>query len=307
MSVNTHIERFAMPPEAVPAIRGTAHSVTVTVTSSPLADEVTCELRSKRMSVEQMTDRARFWQEGATVHFEVNPTHSFPLGMNFTIEVTVPEGAEIGIKSSSGSVRLSGSFSDVLADAASGSIHLEGTYGDVQAQTTSGSIGVQSAGTLIAESTSGSIKIGQAGPTRAQTSSGSIKATEITGAFTFASVSGSVKVGSSTGDGAVETRSGSIQIGTVAGSVQVGATSGSVRIGSLFAGAVDAQTSSGSLTIAVAPGTAVLVDVEAGSGTVSSDLQGADPAAHQRTAQVKARTRSGSIRLLKATSEGNNL
>lgn len=302
MPPTSHIQRFALPVGSMATITGRARSVSVTVKTSNEVEEVVCELRSRRLSAEQMAERVTISQQESVIHFEVNPLRTSPLAMHFSIEFTVPVGAELDIQSSSGSISVFGTLGNVRAQASSGSVSLEGECLDAELRTTSGSIGVDRATQLFAESTSGSIRIGDGGPTKAHASSGSVNVRSVVGTYDIGSTSGSIKVGRVDGQGAINSVSGSIVVGSVSGGLKAEASSGSIRIASLFQGALTAQTRSGSVAIGVAPGTAVLVDAQAGSGVVHSDLQGTDPAAHERTAGIVAKTSSGSIRLSRADS-----
>lgn len=281
--MTTHTQSFPIQSGITPEIIGDSQWLGVTVVTNIQASEITCELRSRNMSSEQMLEHVRIWQEGETVRFSVDPRiRFFPFGSNISLHITVPVETNIKIAARSGSTTL------------------EGNYGDVSLESSSGSVRIDTARRTRARTTSGSIRLNASGNTCAQTTSGSITAGLIAGNYQLQSTSGSIKVESLDGEGSAKSTSGSIKVISLRGSLQAGATSGSLRIGALYEGRLDAHTVSGSQTIGIAPGTAALVNANARSGAVQTNLEPTDPETSSRTATVEARATSGRIRLVRA-------
>lgn len=276
-------QTFLLPEGTVPVLRGTSRWVSVDVTARPGIRQIECEATSNFLSLGDLDDLIRFWQQDGTVFFEVAPmTLRMRFGQNVRISVVVPEGTEVAIQANSGSVRM------------------EGSYGPVTAQVSSGSLRLDRALTLSAEAHSGSVRAGGCGPTRVHVSSGSVTIESVAGGFDFEASSGSVRLGSLRGEGEIRTNSGSIKVGTFGGVLRATAGSGSIELAQLTEGAFFGDTRSGSQKIGVAQGTAVLVDAHASSGNVRSNLEGADPGQYERTAEIHAQARSGSIRIYRS-------
>ena len=73
-------------------------------------------------------------------------------------------------------------------------------------------------------------------------------------------------------------------------------SSGELRIDASTNGTVDARTSSGDVGVAIPEGTAAMVDIVTGSGTVTSRLQPADgPEDGEDTVMLHVRSGSGDV------------
>jgi hypothetical protein len=143
----------------------------------------------------------------------------------------------------------------------------------VRSRTGSGSQTVTGlAGPVRVESGSGSAALTDiGGATEASTGSGSIRATGIAGAFTGRAGSGRIEVAQTArGDVAVSTGSGSIELKGVDGALRARAGSGSITIDGTPAGEWDIETGSGSVRAHVPNDAAFTLDVQAGSGGVST-------------------------------------
>lgn len=281
---NTLIKTFPISTGEPVFLRGTTNWLTVDVIAMPEISEVNCEARAYFLDEAALADTVRFWAEGNTVFFEALPTFVKAIGPGRQprLTVTVPEGCNLALVATSGTLRV------------------EGGVGEAQVRTQSGSIRIESAQSVVADATSGSIRLGRVGGARAHANSGSISAQSVHGPFDLQASSGSISVEDLIGEGRVAAKSGSIRIGDLTGDLTATANSGSIRIGRFFQGHLTLETTSGSQKIGIAAGTAVLVDASVRGGVVRSDLGGADPAQHQRTGEIFARAGHGTIRIHRA-------
>lgn len=178
--------------------------------------------------------------------------------------VRVPLDSALAVKTASADLRASGRWSTAQVDSASGDVHLEETTGDASLKAASGDVSAHRIG--------GSLRIG--------------------------SSSGRVDVGDVTRDVKADTASGTIVIGRAGGSVQAGSASGDIEIGDLSRGRARVTTASGDVSIGVAAGTGVWLDLTTASGSTSSDLtmHNAAPAGTpEATLELRVRTASGDI------------
>jgi DUF4097 and DUF4098 domain-containing protein YvlB len=190
------------------------------------------------------------------VHVRTDVRGQFRLGRvpSFTIEVTVPERADVKVATSSGSIRIENVRGTVDATASSGSVRLARVEGDrVVVRTSSGSV--------RADQLSGRDRVDVA------SSSGSIQVDQTSGGtLAFRASSGSVRLGSASGRQVdVRTASGSVNVGTLAGAASLQAGSGSVRVDHV-SDRIEVNTGSGSVQLGLQRGVPVRAD--AGSGSV---------------------------------------
>ena len=182
------------------------------------------------------------------------------------ITVRVPTGSSVAGKTASADVRARGVFGDVRLDVASADIELAEATGDV-----------------ALEAASGDLTVGRVG--------GSLRAK---------SSSGDLRIGDVTNDVNAESASGNIRTGTVGGSARVHTASGDVEIGSLRQGKGDVRSASGDITVGVAAGSAVWMDVNTSSGKSITDLTArgdVPPTETPAELELRIRTASGDIRI----------
>ena len=185
------------------------------------------------------------------------------------ITVRVPAGSSVAGKTASADVRARGLFGDVRLDVASGDIELESATGDVSL-----------------EAASGDLTVGRVG--------GSLRAK---------SSSGDLRLGDVTHDVNAETASGSIRTGAIDGSARAFTASGDIEIGSLRQGKGDIRSASGDITVGVAAGSAVWMDVNTSSGKSITDLTArgdVPPTDTPAELELRIRTASGDIRIHRA-------
>ncbi|WP_030435093.1 DUF4097 family beta strand repeat-containing protein [Actinoplanes subtropicus] len=187
------------------------------------------------------------------------------------ITVRVPAGSSLAGKTASADVRALGVFGDVRLDVASADVELGSATGDVSL-----------------EAASGDLTVGQVG--------GSLRAK---------SSSGDLRIGDVTHDVNAESASGNIRTGTVGGSARAHTASGDIEIGSLRQGTADIRSASGDITVGVAAGSAVWMDVNTSSGKSITDLTArgeTPPTDTPAELELRVRTASGDIRVHRAAS-----
>lgn len=137
------------------------------------------------------------------------------------------------------------------------------------------------------------------GPVQVSTASGDVWLEEAGGEVTANTASGEVRLLRAGGDVAVTTASGDVQIGSAKASASVRTVSGEVRIGSVASGRADLSTVSGDITIGVAPGAGVYLDLTSLTGSVSSELEPSEESG-AADLDVKCKAISGDVRVIRA-------
>jgi DUF4097 and DUF4098 domain-containing protein YvlB len=130
------------------------------------------------------------------------------------------------------------------------------------------------------------------------TASGEVSAERVSGLARVVTASGDVEVGAA-GEARVETASGDVRIEQADGAVTVRTASGDVWIAQTSGRQTEVKSASGDISVAVAPGIGVYLDLSSLSGTVSSEL---DPAQENAGADltVQCRTISGDVQVIRA-------
>jgi DUF4097 and DUF4098 domain-containing protein YvlB len=221
------------------------------------------ELTAKEGS--DATDRFTVALEGDTlvVHAPEAPWNLFRTPKVHVL-VRVPLDSALAVKSAAADVRASGRWSTAQADVASADVHVDEITGDAYLKAASGDLTVNRVG--------GSLRI--------------------------SSSSGALRVGDVTRDVKAETASGEIVIGRVGGSLQGRTASGDIQVGMLSQGETRLSAASGDVSVGVAAGTGVWLDLNTASGSTTSDLTmgGTRPeGAGEATLELRVRTASGDI------------
>ena len=185
------------------------------------------------------------------------------------ITVRVPLGSSVAGKTASADLRALGVYGDVRLEVASADIDLAEATGDV-----------------ALEAASGDLTVGRVG--------GSLRAK---------SSSGDLRIGDVIRDVNAETASGNIRTGAIDGSARAFTASGDIEIGSLRQGKADIRSASGDITVGVAAGSAVWMDVNTSSGKSITDLTArgdVPPTDTPAELELRIRTASGDIRIHRA-------
>lgn len=193
------------------------------------------------------------------------------------VTVTMPPDLDLAIDSSSGSITIDGDLGQgsVECDASSGSININGAMRAISVDTSSGSTRVE--------------------------------LTRPVESFSADASSGSVRLSGGAHRASVDTSSGSITLEGLLGDASIDASSGSITAqwNSIPPRAtIDADASSGSVTIKLPPGTEVSGTASTGSGGIRSDFPGSFDRDSARfsggpdAVEVRISTSSGSVKVL---------
>jgi hypothetical protein len=187
----------------------------------------------------------------------------------FDLTVTLPEGSRCAVRTASADVISTGDLAELDAHTASGDVTATAVTRHLQAVTASGDVRAEETGAIADVRT----------------------------------VSGDVRIARASGDVQARTASGDVNIATAAGSATVTTASGDVRIGTMASGRADVSTASGDVVVGVARDVGVYLDLASLSGSVTSQLEDAEPS-EDVTLEVRCRTLSGDIRIARGSSAG---
>ena len=200
------------------------------------------------------------------------------------VEVDLPEGSTLDVRSGSGDVRGSGRF------------------GDTQAATGSGDVTFDDLGGAELKSGSGDLKARAVrGELRAKTGSGDIEVEVVDGTATLTSGSGDVSLRRAAAPVHAKTGSGDVSIGASAADVEVMTGTGDVVLSAVHGGEIRAKTGTGDIVIGVASGVAAYLDLNTVTGDVRIDLDQTDgPGDAEAQARLSVHSGSGDIKVRRA-------
>jgi hypothetical protein len=140
------------------------------------------------------------------------------------------------------------------------------------------------------------------GDLHANTASGDIDVGRVGGGLRINSASGDINVGSVGGDASLQSASGDIEVDDLGGSTNARTASGDIDLDHVRRGEVRAQTASGDVRVAVAPGTGVYLDVSTVSGSTSSELSVGSSPTSEKGADlgIYVRTVSGDVAIVRS-------
>lgn len=185
--------------------------------------------------------------------------------------------------------------SDVDVTVASADVDVTGPIGAGEFTTASGDVSTDDvAANFVAKSASGDFTVGAVGgDLKVQTASGDLRCSSVAGRTVFTTVSGDLEVGAASRPVEVKATSGDVRLGEVAQGARVINVSGDVRILALDEGSLHVRSVSGNVSVGVASGVDLHVDVETVSGEISSDIALGDaPASRRGDARVDVSVRS---------------
>jgi hypothetical protein len=188
---------------------------------------------------------------------------------------------------------------DVDVSTATADIALSGRVGRATLKTASGSIvGEDAAGSVRARSASGNVTFGAiAGEARVQSVSGEVRLGAATDHVVAATTSGDIAIEAAQ-RAEVRSTSGDVVIRALNGDGTVATVSGRVAVSSRGPGRVRLRSVSGGVSVGIAEGLSLQVDVRAVSGFVRSDIEigddGPDPS-RVPDLDLEARTVSGDV------------
>ena len=204
-----------------------------------------------------------------------------------TVRVEVPEGSDVTAGTASADIEILGPVGAADLKSGSGDIATDDVASDVQAKTASGQITLGNVG----------------GDLRAQSASGDLRCSSVAGSASFATASGDLEVGAARGRVDVKASSGSVRLGEVSHGARVANVSGDVRVLALGEGTLQVRSVSGNVSVGVAGGVDLHVDVETLSGTVHSDIpleNAPAPARRDTRVELSVRSVSGNVAIERA-------
>jgi DUF4097 and DUF4098 domain-containing protein YvlB len=142
---------------------------------------------------------------------------------------------------------------------------------------------------------------GELGALDIHTASGDVSAGRVTGAADIVTASGDVRVVAAA-EVSAKTASGDIMLGQTTGRVVVHTASGDVHIAEASGNRTEVTATSGDISVAVARGAGVYLDLSTLSGTVRSELDPADETASADMA-LTCRSISGDVRVSRAAQQ----
>jgi DUF4097 and DUF4098 domain-containing protein YvlB len=163
--------------------------------------ETTVELEVRGRDSELLEQEAKIESrprgDGFEVVVEAGPSRGglglFRRNGSYSVDVTVPHGAELSAETGSADIRGRGRFAEVDVSVASGDVELERVDGEAKVDSASGDVEIDSVRSAKVNSASGDVEIGEAaGEVQVNTASGDIELRRV--------VEGEVKVNSASGD-----------------------------------------------------------------------------------------------------------
>ena len=201
------------------------------------------------------------------------------------LEVTVPTGSALQIRTQSADVQAAGDLGGTLIETGSGDVRLDNVAAEARIRTGSGDISVERVDEAL----------------RTESGSGDLVVRQVFGDASVSTGSGDIGIDLVAGDAKLNTASGDVVVQVAQSSVSVNTASGDIQLLRVQRGRVQAATASGDVHVGVAGGTAAWLDVTTLSGNVGSDLDGtAEPGEHEETVQLQVNTVSGDITLVHA-------
>jgi DUF4097 and DUF4098 domain-containing protein YvlB len=237
------------------------HAGLVVVTAAS-TDRTVVSIEADAPGAEELVRRAAVEcrAAGNRQHVSVKLPHVYGMRLvrrnPVTVRVVVPEGADVVVATASANMEIDGPVGAVEFKTASGNASIDDVVTDVTTKTASGTVTIGKVG----------------GDIRAQTVSGDLRCSSVAGAALFSATSGNVELGAAGSRVEVKVTSGDVRLGVLAHGAQVMNVSGSVRVLALGEGTLNVRSVSGDVSIGVARGVDLHVDVETASGNVHSDI-----------------------------------
>lgn len=257
-------------------IRVRATDVTVTATE-------TSEASVQLIGDDDLAERSQVDLSGEVLEIDVPQVRTgifSGFGSRLRIEVSVPVGSSVLAKSGSGDLRTAGGLAEVELRSGSGDLHVS-VADRATVNSGSGDARVDRATAVEASAGSGTVAIGTAEDVGARTGSGDIIVDHAAG------------LRATTGSG--DLRIGETSIATLRSG------SGSIQVKLVRSGEVAASSASGGVTVGVADGTPTLLDCQAVSGRVRSELEpSGEPGEGESSVVLRLRSASGNITVLRA-------
>ena len=258
--------------------------VTLTPTDEPTT---TVRLRPHGRAGEELAQRFTVEARGNDVVVLAPKKESFiglPFRGSVDVEVDLPAGSTVDVRTASGDIRATGLLADVHAATGSGDITVhEVAAADLKSG--SGDLAVQ---------------VAQSG-VRAKTGSGDVVVGQSGGRVDLASGSGDLQVRRADAEVKAKTGSGDIVVRASVADLDLMTGTGDVVLGGIHGGAVKVRTGTGDVTLAVASGVAAYLDLNTVTGDVDVDLEAADgPGDAEARTSLAVQSGSGDIHVKRA-------
>jgi DUF4097 and DUF4098 domain-containing protein YvlB len=200
------------------------------------------------------------------------------------VEIDLPTGSSVEVKTGSGDVEATGLLGDVRAATGSGDLSFDEL---ASADVRSGS------GDIALRATSGDAK--------AKTGSGDISVGTAGGRLDLMSGSGDIELRRSDAPVKGKTGSGDVRVAASSGDLELVTGTGDVTLGAVHGGRVRAKTGTGDVTIGIANGVAAYLDLNTVTGDVDVDLESTDgPGDSEAQTSLSVQSGSGDIRIKRA-------
>jgi DUF4097 and DUF4098 domain-containing protein YvlB len=258
------------------------------------------QTRSTIVSLEAATPGAEELIERAVVECRSIPSGhvvavkvSRRTGMRFVrreaviVRVELPEESVVKVMAGSADVEIMGAVGSVDVSTASGDISTDDVAADVTAKSGSGDVTLGTVG----------------GDLRVHTASGDLRCSSVAGTALFATASGDVEVGAARNRVEVKGTSGSVRLGELSQGARIMNVSGDVRVLSVDRGTLHVRSVSGDVSVGVAKGVDLHVDVETMTGSVNSEIPLGDApgsARHDGRVDLSVRSVSGNVDIARA-------
>jgi DUF4097 and DUF4098 domain-containing protein YvlB len=237
--------------------------------SGQQTDVIAVEVQPSHRNGEDLLDQVRVNFSDGRLVITGPKGHTFRRRAGLDLTIKVAAGSSCDVNTASADISCVGDLEALGLSTASGDVTVASASGPVSVKTASGDIFIDRVGDEVRiDSTSGDTQIGE--------------------------VAGNVDIKSTSGD---------VTVGRCGGSVFAHAISGDIQFKEISAGRAEIEAMSGDISVAVAPGIGVYLDLSAMSGDVRSDLDedGDDSGSSQQPdLQLRCRTISGDIRVRKA-------
>jgi DUF4097 and DUF4098 domain-containing protein YvlB len=204
-----------------------------------------------------------------------------------TVRVELPEASDVTVVSGSADVDVTGPIGMADIKTASGDVSTDDVDANVTVKTASGDITVGNVG--------GDLKVA--------TVSGDLRCSSVEGPAVFSTTSGDLEVGAAGSRVEVKATSGNVRLGELARGARIVNVSGDVRVLALDEGTLQVRSVSGDVSVGIARGADLHVDVETLSGRVHSDIPLNDAPATKRSdtkVDLSVRSVSGDVEIAHA-------
>lgn len=204
----------------------------------------------------------------------------FSGGDRLDVDVTVPSGSDVSVRTGSADVRLDGTIAAGQVKSGSGEVVVDTATGPLQVETGSGDVQVRDAQAAL----------------QVKSGSGDVSVRDVGGSLMVSTGSGDVQVATARAASVVKTGSGDFQVGEAQGDLSFATGSGDLVVRTAYRGRLTAKGASGDLHVGVRAGVPVWTDISTVSGEIRSSLTGAgEPEPGAEHLELRAKTVSGDV------------